>query len=69
MASYEVFIRQEFAGWKTIEATTEEEARDLAWSMLNTGEIDPFSDFECDTNVDEIELTSAKIYQFKQTTK
>jgi hypothetical protein len=56
MALFDVLIRQEFTGYKVIEANSKEEAEETAWQMLMANEIDPLNEFDCSTDVVEIDL-------------
>ena len=56
MALFDVLIRQEFTGYKVIEADSKEEAEETAWQMLMANEIDPLNEFDCSTDVVEIDL-------------
>ena len=58
MALFDVLIRQDFTGYKVIEADSKEEAENIAWQMLMANEIDPFNEFDCNTDVIEIDLIS-----------
>jgi hypothetical protein len=54
MALYDVLIKQEFAGYKVIEADSAADAENKAWEMLRTGEIDTM-DFDVETSINDIE--------------
>jgi hypothetical protein len=56
MALFDFLIRQEFTGYKVIEADSKEHAEEIAWQMLMANEIDPLNEFDCSTDVVEIDL-------------
>jgi len=61
MAMYDVFVTHEYAGYKAVEANSEEEAVEKVWSMMETQEFDPQEEFGSETQVHGAELLSAEV--------
>ena len=61
MAMYDVFVTHEYAGYKAVEANSEEEAIEKVWRMMENESFDPLDEFDCETQVHDAELLSAKV--------
>lgn len=55
MKNYIVYISETYSGYVSIEAENIKQAEEIATSKLNSGEINPFTDFDGDTVIEASE--------------
>lgn len=51
MKTYSIYISRSFSGYVEIQANDEQEAEDIVWEQITSGEIEPL-EFDSDTMVD-----------------
>lgn len=51
MKTYSIYISRSFSGYVEIQANDEQEAEDMVWEQITSGEIEPL-EFDSDTMVD-----------------